>query len=111
MWDIDAGLLLVRTIQQDIRKFGFHVAIGGGVVNNGFSEKDLDLYFLPMGGFTANWRRTSNPGELLKYLENLWGLTQAIGNDNYGDREPLSAYRKAAKFYRNKQERIDCFIF
>lgn len=50
MWTLSEGLEVVRGIQQPIRAYGYHVAIGGGVVNKGQSDKDLDLYFLPMNG-------------------------------------------------------------
>lgn len=109
MWDLDAGLLVVRMLQQDVRAYGYHVAIGGGVVDNGVSNKDLDLYFLPMGGFNdRRWRK--DPEGLIRYLENLWGLSASLSNDEYGEQKEM-IYKKAVKFFRNKQERIDCFIF
>lgn len=109
MWDIDSGLLVVRMIQQDVRQYGYHVTIGGGVVNNGFSNKDLDLYFLPMGGFNPNDRR--NPNGLIEYLEGLWGSSQSLGKGDAHYSKVTGAYRRTCKFFRNKQERIDCFIF
>lgn len=48
MWTLEEGLKYVRAWQQDAEFLGYHIAIGGGVLNNGSSLKDLDLYFLPL---------------------------------------------------------------
>jgi hypothetical protein len=48
VWTLQEGLALVRVLQPVARSFGYHVAIGGGTVNRGYSKKDLDLYFLPL---------------------------------------------------------------
>lgn len=49
MWDLDSALELIRTIQHELHDANWHVALAGGVLNRGFSEKDLDLVFVPMG--------------------------------------------------------------
>lgn len=108
MWDIDSGLTVVRLLQQDIRKFGYHVAVGGGVVNKGFSNKDLDLYFLPMNGLGRG--KPSDPMRLHAYLEKLWGPSQPLGSYEYGEKDMQPVYGIAVKFFWNKQKRIDCFI-
>lgn len=47
-WSLDEGLALIRDIQPSLKFLGFHVALGGGNLNRGSSDKDLDLYFLPL---------------------------------------------------------------
>jgi hypothetical protein len=117
MWDLEQALRVVRALQPVTREYNYHLAIGGGVVNNGESKKDLDLYFLPMGGFPGNEKPT-NPDGLLKRLEKLWGasipLQASLDTAKYGP----SCYKHAVKFNRRwwnpsgaTNQRIDCFIF
>lgn len=83
MWHLSDGLALVRTLQQKIRPMGYHLCIGGGTVNNGNSEKDLDLYFLPMGG-----KFPQKPKELIHFLAERWGKPEIIGKtDKYPEKE------------------------
>ena len=111
MWSLEQGLSVVRALQKHSRLFEYHVAIGGGVINNGKSDKDLDIYFLPMGGLPGN-KRQHDPDGVLKFLEGIWGKSEPLshgkeyGNDGF--------YKHAVKFYRRTQsseQRIDCFIF
>ena len=98
-WTLDEALELVRALQPEIRKFGFHLCLGGGVLNNGHSDKDLDLYFLPMGP------NTSNPTELVEMLDSMWGAAEPLST-GYLD-EPPYLYR--LKYWYGKQ-RIDVFV-
>lgn len=112
MWKLEAGLRIVRALQQPIRAYGYHLAIGGGVVNKGESEKDLDLYFLPMGGFDKEKKR-HEAAKLLAFLSSLWGAPEDIRRD-YEDEEDddnKMLYEHAVKFTRPLNQRIDCFIF
>lgn len=86
MWTLDDGLAVVRSLQPLTRQFNYHLALGGGVLNNGSSDKDLDLYFLPLG-YTKeedNEKRLAkiqeNADNLLKFLESMWGKSEPIGN-------------------------------
>lgn len=109
MWDLEGGVAVVRALQQPSRTYGYHVAIGGGVVNAGRSDKDLDLYFLPMGGFNKE-KDVLNPDGLLTTLERFWGPAEKLSKEYEG---VVSTYKHAVKFVRNgtKAQRIDCFIF
>ncbi len=49
-WTIEAALLLIRRLQPALRAYGYHLALGGGVLNRGSSGHDLDLYLLPTYG-------------------------------------------------------------
>ena len=48
MWTITDALNLIRDLQLNLRKVGYHLALGGGVLNRGGSAHDLDLYLLPI---------------------------------------------------------------
>jgi hypothetical protein len=75
-WTLEEGLALIRSIQTDTRKFGYHLTLGGSVLNAGSSKKDIDLYFLPMDG-----HHESKPGDLLGWLVKMWGEYESIGNE------------------------------
>ncbi len=64
-WTLEEALLLIRKVQPECKKFGYHLCLGGGVLNNGHSKKDLDLYFLPMGETRGD--------ALLKWMQSIWG--------------------------------------
>jgi len=83
-WNLEEGIGVVRTLQPEIRAFGYHVALGGGVINKGVSAKDLDLYFLPMGGFKDS-KSVSSPEKLLEFLTSFWGEHKKIGKADYED--------------------------
>lgn len=87
VWLLDDGLKLVRALQDDSRKFGYHLALGGGVLNRGESKKDIDLYFLPL--MNHKLFPKANPGELLEWLEKMWGAPLSIGQE-YGEAETVS---------------------
>lgn len=80
-WYLDEAVSIVKVLQPAVKVFGYHVAIGGSVVNNGSSEKDIDLYFLPMGGLDE--KDATKPIDLLTWLESVWGTSKRIGKD-YG---------------------------
>lgn len=68
MWRLDDARNLISTLQPHLKPLGFHVALGGGVLNRGWSKKDLDLYFLPLDN-----SEPSDPPGLLKFLREQWG--------------------------------------
>lgn len=131
-WTLTDGIALVRALQEKAKEFNYHVTIGGGVVNKGESDKDLDLFFLALES-----KGKPDPAGLIEYLKTLWG------NDfeempNYGadgqraiagsmrlnlngryepvDPTPLveSIYANKIKFFRDAgdggYDRIDVFI-
>ena len=101
-WKLDDGLALIRALQPLTRKYGYHVALGGGVLNKGFSDKDLDLYFLPMGGGIV----IANPENLVDWLIGMWGPGDEIGHNLYPAEPP---YIQRLTFQYSKQ-RIDVFV-
>jgi len=66
MWTLDEGREIVAQVQQNSRAYGYHVAMGGGVLNNGESSKDLDLYFLPLDADSP-----AHPDSVQNHLESL----------------------------------------
>jgi hypothetical protein len=46
MWTLDNALPLIRKISPIARRHGFSVALYGSVLDQGETEKDLDLFFI-----------------------------------------------------------------
>lgn len=46
-WYLADAQLLIRELQDAMWPLFHHVALGGGVLNHGYSDKDLDIYVLP----------------------------------------------------------------
>lgn len=83
IWTLQEARQLITALQSHLRKFGFHVCLGGGVLNNGTSKKDLDLYFLPLD---REGEKVDTPA-LLDFLTETWGpgvpmRTPALKNDS-----------------------------
>jgi hypothetical protein len=77
-WTLDEGLDLSRALQPVTRKYGYHLTLGGGVLNKGESNKDLDLFFLPMDSTKPDAPKT-DPAGLIEWLDGLWGVGGYIG--------------------------------
>lgn len=69
IWTLAEARALIATLQSHVRVFGFHVCLGGGVLNTGMSAKDLDLYFLPLD----REDQKIDPKALLAFLTSTWG--------------------------------------
>lgn len=104
-WTLEEGLSVVRSIQWSIKRLGFHVALAGGVLNNGVSNKDLDLVFLPL----TNAERPKL-ADICTWLFETWGSPQ----DNLTDADPCVSYRHQASHIVEKGpdagKRIDVFV-
>lgn len=105
-WTLEEALPLIRILQPQTRQYGYHLCLGGGVLNTGRSEKDLDLYFLPMSPSEGN------ADSLQAWLDGLWGhgenlvQTLADADPKYPD-DPM--YQAKLK-YDYSGLRIDVFI-
>lgn len=50
MWTLEQGVDFARGLEGSTLPYGWHVALGGGVLHRGGSMKDLDLIFKPRYG-------------------------------------------------------------
>lgn len=76
MWTLSEARVLINALQPHAKELGFHVCLGGGVLNAGLSKKDLDLYFLPMD----NGKIAASSEKLLAFLEDTWGKSKPMFN-------------------------------
>lgn len=108
---IDGALKLIRTLQPQVtRQFHYHIALGGGVLNAGFSDKDLDLYFIPFSELGPK------PVELITYLESRLGQAYNLGGPEVLPEDVHRAYPNEPTWingrytFRPLEGRIDVFI-
>ena len=112
MWNLEQGLKVVRSLQPHTRVYNYHLTLGGGVLNNGESKKDLDLFFLPMGGFDGEPKNDADG--MLGFLSSIWGQPQSLASSG-ANKDGF--YKHAVQFIRwggenrDIRQRIDCFIF
>lgn len=104
MWTLEDARIIIEELQPLSRLFGFHLALGGGVLNLGRSYKDLDLYFLPLD---SDADKTDYVG-LVQLLDNKWGAAELIQDLAYPGFKG-SAYVAKLK-YIPQGKRIDVFI-
>lgn len=105
MWSLTDAQDVIDSVQLGARNFGFHVALGGSVLNTGESNKDLDLYFLPL-----NQETPINPTGLVAWLKILWGEGGTMQDENY---PPCPFYTHKLKFFplmSKSFKRIDVFL-
>jgi len=50
MWNLDEAVHYLRCMNADAKRFGWCFALGGGVLNHGYSKKDLDIVAIPYHG-------------------------------------------------------------
>lgn len=72
MWKIHDALTLIRSLQSSVKAFGYHITLGGGVLNTGTSLHDLDIFFHPLE------RGNLQEPRLLAFLKEFWGAPQEI---------------------------------
>lgn len=93
-WNLNQGLELVRALQPKIKEFGYHVTLGGGVLNNGKSKKDIDLYFIPLVGKKFP---IPDSDKLIAWFTGLWGDGVKLGDKklppgHYDPHQPGTSY-------------------
>lgn len=101
MWGLSDALALVREIQSQIHALGFHVCLAGGVLNKGYSEKDLDLVFVPITNETKG-----DADDVTSWCFKRWGGRK----DNLSDPVPCISLREQASYLTSDGKRIDVFV-
>lgn len=79
-WTLEEGVKLARMVEPHAQKFGFHVALAGGVLMKGRSDKDVDLLF-----YVRKTLRGASPLDLLKRLEELGFRKQSFRSGYHTD--------------------------
>lgn len=102
-WTLSEAVGLIRELQPLTRALNYHITLGGGVLNAGTSEKDLDLWFIPLNGHESNSRSII---EML--IENLGYCTALRDSPDYAP----DAFPHAESMQRFEYlgKRIDVFV-
>lgn len=100
LWRLDEGAAFVRSLNAQLRPMGYHAGIVGGVINRGWSNKDLDVVIMRLRG--------EAPPDFLR-LNMLLG--QELGRWNLCGSFPTVAHDpwEVRKFYY-RGRRVDAFI-
>jgi len=106
-WTLDDALQVIRAMQSTISEFGFHVGLGGGVLNRGQSTNDLDLYFFPLKGEDVD--EAPEVGPLLAWV--YMHLGRPLDEPASYDHEEYTPYRHQEKLrHFGDRRNIDIFI-
>jgi len=84
-WTIDEAISIIRMNDSNVKHYNYHLALGGSVLVNGWSDKDLDLYALPMHN-----DEICQPDRLLKFIQ---GVLRVVATES--------------KFYKDSNNRAD----
>jgi len=111
MWALNEALALIRRIQPLVRPFNYHLAIGGGVLNKGYSTKDLDLYCIPFS------ERGPDSDGLRAFFVTEFGPEFTLGGPNVDPVDTDKAYEPEPMWVNGRytywldgSHRIDIFI-
>lgn len=110
-WTLDEALTVIRDLQPRIKALGWHVALAGGVLNVGRSDKDLDLVFLPLQNTAIDPASTAvDTHELIVLLDGTFGKAQGGWSDASPTWEPCAWMRVQYGYQLANGQRIDVFI-
>jgi hypothetical protein len=102
IWTLAEALYLIKDIQSALKPLGYHVVLGGGVLNRGWSQKDLDLYFIPL--------TNDKQPDLAPLVNHLLTIFRQSDSDDASHRpNPYSPFRLQFE-WTHKGRRVDAFI-
>ena len=104
MWNLIEASNLIQELNKHIKTFDYHVCLGGSVINNGQSNKDLDLFFLRLNGYQGQRQ------ELINYLFKRWGILHPIRDSPDYHSGEIWYYESMLTTGRDSEKRIDFFI-
>ena len=58
VWNLAEASTIIGNIQPKVWECGYHACLGGGVINCGYSRKDLDIFIIPMDHHKRIWSFT-----------------------------------------------------
>jgi hypothetical protein len=103
LWTLGEAAYLVGELEPLVRELNYHTLLGGGVLHHGFSDKDLDLWFMPLNGYE------SDPQKVYPLLKDTFGMLKSIRDSpDYAAGEPYHVREMLYGHYCGK--RIDLFI-
>lgn len=108
MWYLHDALPLVRLLQEALWPLQYHVTLGGSVLNNGYADKDVDIFVLPFNNVTP-----FSPASLHDALESVLTYVQPIGfptPDAAGNYPPSQEVHLRKDQWSFEGKRVDVFV-
>lgn len=105
LWTLDEARALIAQLQTKSRHYGYHLCLGGGVLNTGVSAKDLDLYFLPLDDDIE-----PQPIALLDWMQEELGDSESIPFGSDGKGNPGTSHYAWKHKFNHGGKRIDVFV-
>ena len=112
-WYMPDALLFVRALQATVWPLQHHVALGGGVVNHGYSDKDLDVYVLPLYGRDEDAQRTVRAIQnttLLPAIAYAIGSTAQLDYHGSQDAGAETCFHSSLRYEDTEGRHIDVFV-
>ena len=72
-WALKDARDLIAAMRTKVNSYGYEITLGGGVIVNGSSSNDLDLFFIPSSDVVPPL-----PVDLLMWLVSKFGLGKTI---------------------------------
>lgn len=111
-WELDEALVLFRHLQEKAHKINWALAMGGSVINKGWSLKDLDIIAHPFHIKGNNQQAV----DIIKLFEDELGAEARDSDERYDGDE--SSFDQLVVFHwtvvdgiMNIDHRLDLFIF
>lgn len=105
VWTMEDGVTLIRDLQTKALHKGYHLALGGGVLNRGFSYNDLDIVALPLDG-----KEVVEPSKLVKVFTPYLG-TVVTSFDPDGPSVQSGDDARVFVFRTDEGKRIDLLFY
>lgn len=103
MWTIEEARELISVLQTKVKEFEYHIVLGGSVLNNGKSDKDLDLFFLKLNGYGGK------KSELYDFLHSWFKPLRSIRDSPDYQLDCMWHYRDM-QMGKYNGKRVDLFI-
>jgi hypothetical protein len=91
-WYLVEGVALIRKLQEKAWACGYHLALGGGVLNKGYSDKDLDIECIPGDKIPSGKQDIS---AFLSYLSEKHGITSS--GEPHSRYQGMTVYKLSTK--------------
>ena len=62
-WTLENAIELIRLLQPTAHAHGYHLALAGGILNFGYSDKDVDIVALPNFNAEQQWDEFQDDAE------------------------------------------------
>ena len=108
-WNLSDAIAFAKSVEKELLPH-YHVALGGSVLVQGFSRKDLDLLVYPHDS-TKDWSIAGRQRAIHICLERIIGFTRIVDSDTVRKawRKRGSKDNKVVEVWQILDRRVDVF--